>query len=416
MYKTYCITTLLILQFLFSIGCYDSVLKINTQETYFDDGTESFGIEELYYLQSDTIKNYLGKKEKVKIPQGFNSKQLCWGDIYFTGIKKMKWKNTVPFILADYDKANPVMVVDKNSNFDFTDDSVIVITPKEPFYIDLKNIKYPKGIFKERLCFYNDNKDDFFSIKPGNSDRYRKRVPLNFIIKEKRFNYRKAMLPDSNIITLHDYNCNGLYDDEEGWFGTGNPDRIFAGDIQKNPSINLNPVKAKKIKAGIRLPFKNNTYSLKEVDKSGIFIKISALNIISDTIEKIPRFVYYENGITKSFQFSARKEFTVLHFWGVWCPGCVASMPYVMKYEKENKEQLDIYHFNHGDSKEVLSRYMMKSNLSFSPWRIDIKNVESLGVYGYPNFIVLNKRGEVVFRNLKFVEVMKFIKEKRNNK
>jgi hypothetical protein len=86
-------------------------------------------------------------------------------------------------------------------------------------------------------------------------------------------------------------------------------------------------------------------------------------------------------------------------------------MPYVVKFENENKMTLDVYHLNYGDSKEILSRYMSLKNFYFSPLRIDTRNVENLGVYGYPNFIVLNKKREVVLRTMHIEEVMAFIKK-----
>jgi hypothetical protein len=231
MFKSNCVIALLILQLVYSVGCYDKdFVTIKADDTYFDDGRKGFGLDQLYHLNSNTIKNHLGIIQRITIPESFKQKKLCWGSIYFTGIKNMEWKKSVPFIVADYDKEQPLFIVDHNSNFDFSDDSIIQVLPKNPFFVDLKNVNYPKAIFRVQLNFFNDNTQVFFDVTDS-SDRYRKPLPLNFLMQENRFNYRKVFLPDSNVITLHDSNCNGLYNDEEGWFESNSPDKIMAGDI-----------------------------------------------------------------------------------------------------------------------------------------------------------------------------------------
>jgi thiol-disulfide isomerase/thioredoxin len=204
-------------------------------------------------------------------------------------------------------------------------------------------------------------------------------------------NFRIVTLPDSNIVSLYDYNCNGFYNDKE--------DKILAGDFRKDQNYQMenNPVQSISSRGRGRLLFSNKTYQLKEVDPEGNWLEIRSLNLISDRREKLAQFSYWDNREKKFFK-PGTGQYTLLYFWGSWCPGCHSSAPIVQDLNSKYAGEVDVREFNFGDSKESRSKFLEKLKLSFDPYIIDQKNLEKLNINGFPFYILVDNKGIVIKR------------------
>jgi len=99
-----------------------------------------------------------------------------------------------------------------------------------------------------------------------------------------------------------------------------------------------------------------------------------------------------------------RGERTVLiYFWATWCPYCLSVKPEISKLrEKMGPSEMEILGINVGgsDSLERLKRYQEGHPVS---WPIlydgDGKVSKAYGVQGIPLFVLVNKEGNVVYRD-----------------
>lgn len=375
----------------------------NAEKEYFDDGTKSSGLGFLSLMIDNTVYNK-GKKFTVNIPEEFKNKKIAWGETYFTGVKKSKRGFSIFFLISNYDTAGTRIIFDKNSNMDFTDDSIVNIEKGKWFKNILYNQKDTEGLFTSSFLLRTDITDTFYAklhkVMAGNWPGV---LPYRFMIFDRRMNYKKVILPDSNIITLCDYDCNGLYNDKE--------DKIIAGDIQKNPEYYINPVRTKNVKEGVKLPFFRNTYQLEKVNKYGNSVSLITLNKVTDTIEKMPDFKFTDaEGQKKDFMLTTGKPYSILYIWGSWCIGCVYQSPGFAKLMKAYADKAGFFTFNFGDKEEKIREYLTIKNLPFTANRIDRKNNDLLHIDGYPAFLIINKNKQIIKRTLSVEEVELFLK------
>jgi thiol-disulfide isomerase/thioredoxin len=210
-----------------------------------------------------------------------------------------------------------------------------------------------------------------------------------------------VVLPDSNIITLYDYDCNGFFTDDY--------DKIMAGDIQQNSRLGNNPVKTKKSKPGVELPYANNTYKVTGVDKYGNSITVLPLNKVIDTVEKLPAFKFTDEvGDKKNFGIISAKPYSVLYIWGAWCIGCVSQAPGFVRVMKKYESMTDFYTFNYGDKEDIMLNYIAAKKMPFKPDWISNSIIKILQVESFPSYLIVDKMNHIVLRSSSVYEVEQF--------
>ncbi len=92
----------------------------------------------------------------------------------------------------------------------------------------------------------------------------------------------------------------------------------------------------------------------------------------------------------------------VLDFWGTWCPPCVASIPHLKKlaHRSEKRPLVVVSVSNDGDG-DMLRGFVAEHGMSWPQvWDKDHRLVrEVFQIAGYPTFIVVDHKGEIVFRD-----------------
>jgi peroxiredoxin len=93
----------------------------------------------------------------------------------------------------------------------------------------------------------------------------------------------------------------------------------------------------------------------------------------------------------------------LIYFWATWCPYCLSVKPEIVKLrEKMGPDEMEVLGINVGgsDSLERLKRYQEGHPVS---WPIlydgDGKVSKAYGVQGIPLFVLINKEGNVVYRD-----------------
>ncbi|MCK8600395.1 peroxiredoxin family protein [Desulfoferrobacter suflitae] len=107
----------------------------------------------------------------------------------------------------------------------------------------------------------------------------------------------------------------------------------------------------------------------------------------------------------KSFRLGGFRDqrAVLLYFWATWCPQCVSARPQIAKIrEQTSPEDLEILGINvgAGDSLARLKRFHKGHPVS---WPIlydeDERVTELYRVQGIPLYILVNKKGEIVYRS-----------------
>jgi len=377
----------------------------NSEKEYFNDGTLSTGINFLGILISDSI--YSSKKSySIIVPASFKGRSIAWGSDYFTGLKKNTTRPSVFFLISNYDTTDTKIVFDKNGNLDFTDDSIYSIEPGKWLKISIMNQYDTGGQFVTRWLFKRDVPDSLYGwLHKGMTSRWKNALPSRYIMFDKRNNFRRVLLPDSNVVTLYDYNVNGFYNDKE--------DKIIAGDILKNSRLIKYRVWTKESRKNILLPFKNNTYKVISIDKFGNNVELLALNKIPDTTEILEDFRFIdEAGVSRRFEFTPETEFTVFYFWGNWCVGCHVQGPSFVKLINQYSYKVRFYTFNSGDKEEDMLMYLKSRNYPFQKYRIDKKELKKLYIESYPSYLIVDKNKRIVLRSSDINEVKLFLSAK----
>ncbi len=373
-----------------------------SEKEYFNDGTPGTGFNFLRILISDSIYSP-SKAYSIIIPDSFKGRNIAWGSDYFTGMKKNTTKPSVFFLISNYDTTETQVVFDKNGNLDFTDDSIYVIEPGKWFKISMVNHYENAGQFVTRWLFRRDVPDSLYGwLHKGMTSRWKNALPSKYIMFDKRNNFRRVLLPDSNVVTLYDFNVNGFYNDKE--------DKIIAGDILKNSHLTKYRTRTKESRKDVLLPFKNNTYKVISIDKFGNNVELLALNKILDTTEILDDFRFIDEiGVNRRFEVTAETELTVLYFWGNWCVGCHVQGPSFVKLINQYSGEVQFYKFNSGDKEEDMLKYIKSKNYPFQKYRIDQKGTKKLYVEAYPSYLIVDKNKRILLRSSDINEVNQFL-------
>lgn len=119
-----------------------------------------------------------------------------------------------------------------------------------------------------------------------------------------------------------------------------------------------------------------------------------------------------DGNVLRLSQFNGKKT-VLLYFWATWCPHCVASRPDIAALrEKVPESELQILGINvgAGDSLQKVQRFQKGHPTS---WPIlydaDEKVTQSFGVQGIPLYVLVNKKGEIIYRSHELPDIRKLL-------
>ncbi len=369
----------------------------------------------------DTIL-YNGNSYLVTPPQSLTSKEVAFGFLSFQGHNNPTIPPGVLAMLDGYKGASTKLYIDKNYNFDLSDDGdpyelkdsldqvrFRLLNPEidGAFYeADVQFIQFPTDEHKEMLGkMVADSMPTFKGNVFIDHNYWLTETPQKYLI------FEGVLDTDSVKLGLVDFNLNGLYNDR-------NNDKILIGNYHER-SISDSPGKGRyTIKNVTVVEIEKKFYLLKEVEPTGKYIRLS-------TATK-QEFDYYNNGIlykgaeipdltfktfdghtTSIHQELAPDKFTLIDLWGTWCKGCMIQTNKLKKLDNLYSDRLSIIGLNYEpNNTERAKEYAAKQQLRWLQGIADEEITMKLSVEGFPFYLLVDKNRKIRFigNNLEEIE------------
>lgn len=112
-----------------------------------------------------------------------------------------------------------------------------------------------------------------------------------------------------------------------------------------------------------------------------------------------------------------RKKYLLLDFWGTWCAPCIEGIPHLREIREKNVQKIDLISLAYDQPKDTskLRQMISKKNMNWEHVWIDrsvSKNnnlVKYLKVETFPTFIIVNKKGKIIYRGSEMDALEKMI-------
>lgn len=98
------------------------------------------------------------------------------------------------------------------------------------------------------------------------------------------------------------------------------------------------------------------------------------------------------------------KQPVLLFFWTTWCPFCRKELLALNEgYSQLRKDGVAVVAINVGESAQKVSSYIKKNPLMFGIFLDkDTETANSYGIFGVPTYILIDKKGQIVFKGNSF--------------
>lgn len=271
------------------IGQTDSVQHIALNDYVKDERFDKYQLTlALFLVEGDTIysMDFEGtrpsKPISVKKPKGY--KIYAYGNIFFSGTQNNYNPGYVSVLVCNPYQKHPVLYIDQNQNFDFTDDSSYQLPYYEeaPLAVELSNKELPEGkikvVLSRNLLFgqkyeFKTYMDEYYAM----AYKGRQFIGIEHTYREQRYITRGGYVKqnrESFKIGLQDANANGIYNEagiDKVIFVNSN-DTIFDAT---NP---LNYVVFEKKGKTTYFEKNDRLYEIVNADRAGKFIEIKPSN------------------------------------------------------------------------------------------------------------------------------------------
>ncbi|MFT5724239.1 MAG: thiol-disulfide isomerase/thioredoxin [Bacteroidia bacterium] len=413
------IKSFLVLAIIVGQSCY--AFCQDTTAVYFNSYSKrtsnASGVFKLVVPKNDTVY-YSGESHTIKFPNEFKYSDTAFTTIFFTGNPNSIFSRELGVLVGDYKSKKPTFYIDRNGNNNYSDDGKPIVFLNDSILdVYLDNSEDPNCKFGVRL-FYRTYKfgDQKFLSQMGPLAKKNQFASIEYWLGEFRLNNRiNSITVDSFIVLigLHDYNCNGTYND------VGKDKVIFGNKFDNSISTRLQHG-AIVISDTTRVLINNVVYDIREIAKDG-----SALTLIkckdSCRIEK-----KIQNGMKLTHtalvaldssnvyldEIQDSNKYLLIDVWGLWCKACINQLPRLEELYRERKENLQIVSLNWGDYPQTVYTYL-NENASHWPDQL-FANKQFLKDYmvdSYPNYILVGKDGVIIKLGTNLTEVKEIIGE-----
>lgn len=363
------------------------------------------------------------KKIRIKRPLGYNS--YGYGYVFFTGNSNPQNPGFTNLLFAGIYDLNPRLFVDRNNNFDFTDDGSGYIIPR---------IRYDSLVFN---LYRNDDTLAGISVRIklinfGSQPAYRKLMTeyyqyfykdrtlagIDHCFREQRYITKCGIVrfnDDSFRLALYDGNSNGLYNEPDS-------DRVITANIDDTIFDSRDDLRAFPIsKKKMFVEYHGEQFEIMEIDKAGRFIKLKHLNdnlLLGKTKigKKIGKFKFttWEGEKKKIKKF--KKYDVYLYFTGANVKSFSKDTSILRKIADAYPDQVKVIAFIDVNKSYELKIFGTYSNLNYIAAYKEREIIQKLAVKGLPASIWLGKRRKVIAYNLRPQEFLKVYEEKHPKK
>ena len=206
-------------------------------------------------------------------------------------------------------------------------------------------------------------------------------------------------------VGLYDYNCNGLFNDL-------GQDRILIGNFEEDIISDKLEKGAIEYSEKVQIPIAGEIYEVVEIEATGKYLKLIKSNKvyhkplgIGDNVGDI-KIELISGQTIKINELQKENKFILLDFWGSWCRGCTQQLP-DLKRLANNSNKIQVIGLNYGDNLSTIKNHLSKHDIL---WENGIANDEimnKLRIDGFPNYLLIDKNGNIVIMNGTIAEIEK---------
>lgn len=370
-----------------------------------------------YFVENDTIETMdfesMQESRKIRIqkPEGFKS--YAYGYLFFNGIPNVYNPGYVNLLMVDLAERVPKLFIDRNNNYNFTDDGPAMNVPmpfnrKESVLIELKrndNTNASIAVLLSRMDY--SNKYSYKNLLNEYYELYykdRKFCGIEYCFREQRYTARQGIVrldDDSFRIALQDVNSNGWYDEREiDKIITANyPDTIF------DTKDELRSMFIGKDKQEWRFEKNGRVFEIIQIDPAGRYLTLREIKEegIGKRIEsgkKVPNFVYIDWQGKRNKLKKLRKHNVFIYYTGPYAKNFTNDTTTLRIIADEFKECVKVIGFIDVNKSYELKIFGTYSSLN---WIAAYKNkyvTQKLKIRGIPSSLWLGKRRKVKKYNL----------------
>jgi len=137
--------------------------------------------------------------------------------------------------------------------------------------------------------------------------------------------------------------------------------------------------------------------------------------IIRNNMLRLSAFELIDRGNNTMHTAEMNSDFLILDFWFVGCLPCIEDHKRISKSLSFLKQkQAELISISNDDSYQTWKNYLEKHNYSWPQYKkpLAVENIISqLGITTYPTYILLNKKGDILFSSNSLDEILKQLKE-----
>jgi hypothetical protein len=380
-----------------------------------------------YVTANDTVETMdfenLRRSVKIRIvkPQGFNT--YAYGYLFFNGISNPQNPGYVNVLMVNMSDRNPQLFVDRNNNYDFTDDGPSHKVPmpfnrKDTTMIVLNRTDNPaaaNAFQLSRMDFSNKYQykqllNEYYGIYYKN----RKFAGIEYCFREQRFVTRSGMVKlsdDSFRIALYDGNSNGLYDDVE-------TDRIITANYQDtifDTKDELRSVRIGKNKEDWIVEKNGRQFEILQIDPAGQYLTLRILPLKNAggiaAGKKVPSFRYIDWQGKPHKLKKLRKYNVYIYYSGPYAKNFQADTATLRVIADEFRDCVKVIGFIDVNKSYELQIFGSYSYLNWTAAFKDREITRQLQIRGIPSSIWLGKKRRVKQYNLTPQQVLEELRK-----
>ncbi|MES2560068.1 MAG: hypothetical protein V4590_10030 [Bacteroidota bacterium] len=382
-----------------------------------------------YFVQNDTIETLdfesMRESKKIRItkPDGFKS--YAYGYLFFAGVPNLQNPGYVNMLMVDLAERVPKLFIDRNNNYNFTDDGPAINVPmpfnrKEAVLIELartENANATIAVLLSRMDY--SNKYSYKNLLNEYYELYykdRKFCGVEYCFREQRYTAREGIVrlsDDSFRIALQDVNSNGWYNEAEtDKIITANyPDTVFDSKDE------LRAMTVAKDKSQWRFEKNGKIFEIIQIDPAGRYLTLREIQEVGTNnrlsiSKKAPNFIYFDWKGNRTKLKQLKKYNVYIYYTGPYAKNFSADTATLRVIADEFKDCVKVIGFIDVNKSYELNIFGTYSNLN---WTAAYKNkyvTQKLKIRGIPSSLWLGKRRKVKQYNLtpqEFLETLRKI-------
>lgn len=366
----------------------------------------------------------------VVVPQALKGDTaLGYVTMYYEGNNRhTPVKNNFYCLVQHPRAANPVFYPDLNGNLDFTDDGAPV--PAVNGVADFRLPPAGKGgipVRRQFVCRHAGSiafwhkADSMRRAQAGNKIFEIRNPDKSFGLEHSATNFRLTTRYADTVIAGMRLQFSVSDNTDDGLFNAVKSKKESFGDSFRMASpegkweegkgaYQTDPVLGKVIRVGTQ------NYALSALSPTGDWVRLVKSSLPPDGIVlggNIPPFSAEPLAGGKAVPFASVKDttrYTLIDVWGSWCGGCVFAMPTLKRIDSLYRGQLQIIGIAEDDPKRALA-FEEKYHTTWPQLRATDEILKLLEVEGFPSYILLDPKGQIVKPRIWPADVEVFLQE-----